>query len=197
MNIAILGTSANPIHNGHTAIAKQLILMGWDEIWIMPCHNHTLKSGLNSSLIRLEMASLAVQDLDQIKISDFEVKNEFNNGTYEMLCNLSSIYSQHKFYFVIGQDNANSINLWRNYEKLIDEYSFIVVPRQGTLSESPWYNRDQDKPLFQRKHIYLKDFVPPNISSTMIRRKVQNNESVDDLIHPDVNKYIQVNNLYK
>lgn len=188
--IAIMGTAANPIHMGHLAIAKAVSEIV-DEVWISPCWNHMFNKDLASSNDRLTMCQLAVNELtlSKIKVCAYEVANQSTCGTYEILNELKSLYNDSEFYFIIGQDNADNIEKWRNYKKLISEYKFIVVPRAGYSPKTNWYQSSE--------HIYLKDFTPLSISSTFIREEVRSKGTINKKMVPSsVATYIEKLGLY-
>ena len=76
MKIGIFGGSFNPIHNGHFSLALQLKEQaGLDEVWLMVSPHNPLKQpgDLLDDELRLEMARLAVKDMEGIVASDYEI----------------------------------------------------------------------------------------------------------------------------
>ena len=75
MKIGILGGSFDPIHNGHLNMAKSALKeFELDKVWIMPAAHSPNKEEANmtSGQMRLEMCELAVKELSDIEVSDFE-----------------------------------------------------------------------------------------------------------------------------
>ena len=63
MKVGILGGSFNPIHKGHIALARRLLVeANLDEVWLMVSPQNPLKrqDGLLDEYARLEMARKAV-----------------------------------------------------------------------------------------------------------------------------------------
>lgn len=92
---------------------------------------------------------------------------------------------------IIGMDEANKINTWVNYEKLIKEHTFVVVDREETARNTDW---------FINKHIYLRDRynIIPNISSSELRREIKMDlDFHSDLLNYKVVKYIKRYKLYE
>ena len=76
-SIGIMGGTFNPIHIGHTEIAKAAYEQyHLDEIWFMPNHIPVYKSedAIASGEDRLEMVRLAIMDIPYCRASDFELR---------------------------------------------------------------------------------------------------------------------------
>jgi nicotinate-nucleotide adenylyltransferase len=75
---------------------------------------------------------------------------------------LSKDYPDHRFYIIIGGDNWAHFERWRHWKDILRHYDIIVYPRApypGTI----------DVPLL-------------DVSSTEIRRRVKNGESIEGLV---------------
>ena len=71
----IYGGSFNPIHTGHTTLGKALVDSGMvDELWFLVSPQNPLKkdSELLDDQHRLELARIAVEESDVLRVSDFE-----------------------------------------------------------------------------------------------------------------------------
>lgn len=130
--IGIMGGTFNPIHIGHTEIAKSAYEQyHLDEIWFMPNHIPAYKAGdvIVSGEHRLEMVRLAIQNIPYCKVSDFELKREGNTYTIDTLKLLKQQYPEHTFYFIMGADSLFCFNKWRNYEEIPEYAVLLVAPR--------------------------------------------------------------------
>lgn len=196
--VAVFGGAFDPPHIGHKKVIKYLlenILV--DEVLVMPCGLHKIKGEIKTATEhRMRMAQLAFEKMSGVKVSsvDIDLSNRDNltddPGNGSTLNLLKTLYREYKeknieaeLFFVIGQDNADTIKSWYNWEELINNWRFIVLPRENDTSSFKWY----ENPL----HIYLKDFELVNISSTEIRNKLNS-----DFIEESVYKYITKNKLY-
>ncbi len=195
--VAIFGLAANPIHLGHIAIAQE-VSKHFNEVWISPCYAHKFNKELIDDSYRLEMCILATCGIKKLNLSTREIEAKWTGNTYDWLQNLKAINESllykvgDEYSFIIGQDNADSIDKWSNYEKLIAEYRFVVLPREAGESQTQanWY--------LNPPHLFLKDAKIPHISSTMIRDGFKTDpESVREFLHPNVFKFIQKHSLYR
>ncbi len=72
----IFGGSFNPIHKGHISLAQQLRKRaGLDEVWLMVSPQNPLKQSadLLDDNLRMEMARLALEGVEGIVASDYEM----------------------------------------------------------------------------------------------------------------------------
>lgn len=192
--IAIYGGSFNPIGKHHMMIANQLFKY-MDEVWITPCYKSITGKSMEDDNHRMNMCLKAIDSNsdNRIKLCDFEIKNKLYEESYNILSKVLDHYFDgtytKKFYFVIGSDNALTINTWENWDKLIKMMPFVVIPR-------PDYGIPTDHWCMDSySHIYFADIKPLEGSSTQIRKDLQNNKNTD-LVDPNVMEYILDNGLY-
>ena len=125
MNIGILGGSFNPIHNGHIALARHLLNeAGLDEVWLMVSPQNPLKQqqGLMDEHQRLRLVREALKGEDRIKALDFEFTMPKPSFTYDTLKSLKSSYPDHRFTLLIGADNWEHFDQWRNHEAIVSDF---------------------------------------------------------------------------
>lgn len=193
-DVAILGLSGDPVHFGHIAIAEALT--EYDEVWLMPCYDHMFSKKLSDAVHRIAMCELATLKFKKIKVCDFEISQQVTGGTYKVLSAMRETYG-HNFSFVIGQDNAACIDKWINYDQLLNEFRFIIVPRvdkDNQIDSLSFYLKHfAERPI---KHPILVADIP-SVSSTEIRNKIKNNESVENYLDESVIDYIRQHKLYQ
>ena len=158
MKIGIYGGSFNPIHFGHIGLAKWVIEnTDLDEVWLMVSPNNPLKdkSILADEQERLEKAREAMRrEGKRIVVSDFE---------FHLPRALAREYPEHEFTLIIGEDNLQIFNKWRESEYILQNYRIFVYPRKGC---TPYL-------VPQGKDIRLLDEAPYfDISSTELRKNL-------------------------
>lgn len=195
MNIALFGGAFDPIHKGHIALANYV--SGYcDKVLLTPCYKHKYDKKMADNKHRKVMCELAVLDNPSLGIFYYELDNKLEVGTYELFQKIKNdpFYQNYNFSFIIGQDNADTIEKWENWEKLINSVSFIVIPREGGNAKpetNAWY-RDS-------KHLFLDQAKTPSYSSTEIRKllKEQKDEEVIQMLpNREIYNYIKMEKLY-
>jgi nicotinate-nucleotide adenylyltransferase len=197
-NIAIVGLAGNPPTKGHVEMGEYILSEGIvDEVWYMPCYEHMGGKNLVSAHHRLAMLELALSHNPSLKVFDYEIKHKLSGETYFFAKKIEQdpIRENHRFMFVMGQDNANNFDRWYNFEFLEKMLPFIVVNREGYEAKGTWYLKEP--------HIFLnKKFKEFQISSTLVRellskkRNNNDNKSLLKMIDQKVLDYIKKHKLY-
>ena len=132
MNIGVFFGSFNPIHLGHVGIAERFLQeKEIDEVWFSVSPHNPLKekSELLATNLRLRMTELAVEDNTHFKVLDFEKDMPQPSFTYEALLELQKHYPMHHFTLLIGGDNCGLFDKWRNYDKILRDFTVWAYPR--------------------------------------------------------------------
>lgn len=198
MKIGILGGTFDPPHVGHLIVASQIKeRMKFDQICLMPVASHAFDKKLSSAEHRLAMTTI-VSD-NGIIASDYEIKLGGVSSTYHTMKYLREERPDDTFYFCMGSDLLEDFHKWNDWQALVAENNFVIYPR----------GRDQDAlaekvraimGFHQMNNITIiegKDVVITNISSTLVRSRLKQNQSVQYLVPEDVISYIRDHKLYK
>lgn len=189
--VAIYSGSFNPIHLGHTQLAQYLIDTKLvDEVWyvVSPCNPLKQSSILIDEYIRLDMLMLAIQNNPNIKVSDVEFSMQIPSYTIDTLNTLSEQFPNFSFSLVIGSDNALIFDQWKDYNKILANYTVLVYPRKG-------FEFQEVADIFPQMKLLSSPYY--NVSSTEIRELIKAQKDVTSLLHPSVFQFIVENNLYK
>ncbi|SBW00043.1 nicotinate (nicotinamide) nucleotide adenylyltransferase [uncultured Dysgonomonas sp.] len=191
MNIGIFSGSFNPIHIGHLILANYIVeFTEIEEVWFLVSPQNPLKSEdeLSDEHIRLEMTELALAKYTKLKASDFEFSMPIPSYTVNTLDALRNEYPGHDFTLIIGADNWNVFESWREYDKILENYKIKVYPRLGHRITIPTKLRDKvealDSPIIE-------------ISSTFIRDSIYEGKDVRAFLPDDIYDYILNKGLYK
>lgn len=185
----IFGGSFNPIHNGHVALAERILRKArLDEVWLLVTPQNPWKS--QSDLLddnkRLEMVKLAVEDRPRLIASDFEFHLPRPSYTWNTLQALVQDFPDRIFSLIVGGDNWAKFNSWYEHDKILAHHRILVYPRRDceiNVNSLP-------------KRVRLIPMELIDISSTEIRRRIQENLSYTDLVSPKVAEYIEKNKVY-
>lgn len=194
MKLAILSGTFNPIHNAHVDVAKYVKRQfDYDKILIIPAYNPPLKDNCESALHRLNMVKLALEKEEGLVLSAIEYENRGKSYSYLTVQKLYERYKiEGKLGFIIGTDAYVGLEGWQHSDELKKYVDFIVFEREISFED------EKVKELQSKGFNLIRAELPFNdISSSMIRRKLKNNESIDGLVEKSVEDYIYENGLYK
>jgi len=178
------------VHTGHLIIANYMAnFTALDEIWLVVSPHNPLKekSGLANMYDRLEMARLATEDADNLRVSDIEFTMPQPSYTVDTLAYLVEKYPERKFVLIMGADNLVSFKKWKNYEVLLNNYEIYVYPRPGA-DVSEWENHPA---------ITFTDTPQMEISSTFIRKAIKEGKNVQFFLPDIVIDFIDGKGMYK
>ncbi|MBQ8636277.1 nicotinate (nicotinamide) nucleotide adenylyltransferase [bacterium] len=184
----------NPIHLGHIEIARKVKeLGGFKRVIFVPSYMPPHKiEGLASYKQRLEMARLAVGENN---VLDIELHLKVPSYTYRTVEKLCEGGNDKKINFIIGYDQFFKLESWREPEILKEKINFLVIPRKfqnGQVMGSAAFKYFKDKGY--SFEVFNIDFL--DVSSSMIRKYVENGQDIAGLTTSEVRQYIENNRLY-
>lgn len=198
MKIGILGGSFDPIHNGHLIIAEYARTeLNLDKVIFMPSGIHPFKGNQKMAEAdkRVEMVSLAIGSNKYFEKDDFEI--EQNNITYtkDTLIYLNKKYKDEELYFIIGSDIIFELEKWKNFNRLIELCKFVLFIRPEDEMDKIHKKITQLNELYE---IDLEVIKAPliNISSTLIKERIRDRQSIKYLVPELVEDFIKKENLY-
>jgi nicotinate-nucleotide adenylyltransferase len=185
--VAIYGGGFDPTTLGHIAVASVVHEQTNMPIWMMPCYGHKFGKVLTEAHHRLKMIELVSETRKFIVPFPYEIYVKHTGSMYETLCRLSVVHPDKRFYLVMGMDNANLIQEWDQWEKLIAEYPCLIVRRLNYPIKSEWW--------LEKPHNFLNLEVA--MSATDFRQAIAegNYEWAQKSVSPEVWQYIVENSL--
>lgn len=174
--IGVYGGSFNPPHIGHScAILYALSMNDLDEVWVIPCGEHPEGKDLLPFWHRFKMCKIAFDHLRKVKVIPIEhymPKPSYTNLTLRAIADKQPHANLH---LIVGQDCFKSVPNWQGGEETMSMAKLIPVPRSG-------YDND--------------GHLLPEISSSVLRERMQAAEDTRKHIDAGVRRYIKDNNLY-
>ena len=139
MRIAIIGGSFDPIHYGHIHMGLESIKqLKVDEVWFMPTKITPLKDReLTSVEDRVSMIKLAIEPYANFKLCTLELEREEKSYTIDTLRELKKRY-KHEFYWIIGNDQLEQFDRWKDPEKLVKMAQFVCFDRDHMLTKTSY-----------------------------------------------------------
>ncbi len=178
MTTGLFFGSFNPIHVGHLIIANHLVeYADLKQVWfiVSPHNPFKEKSSLLNEYSRLDLVNAAIEGNTKLKSSSIEFKLPQPSYTIDTLQYLTEKYPKRKFSLIMGGDNLMGFHKWKNYEKILSNYTIHVYKRNGSNTSE-----------LQKKYPTINFLEVPllDISSSLIREMIQQKKSVRYLL-PD------------
>lgn len=192
MKIGLYFGTFNPIHIGHLIIANHMAENSdLEQIWMVVTPHNPLKkkNTLLEDHHRLQMVFLATEDFPKLQPSDIEFKLQQPNYTVNTLAHLQEKYPQHEFALIMGEDNLNSLQKWKNYEVILQNHDVYVYPRLNSGELDPQFSN--------HPRIHPIDAPVIELSSTFIRESIRKNKNVEPMLPSKVWEYIDHNLFYR
>ncbi len=189
MQTGLFFGSFDPIHQGHLAIARFMKEhAGLDQVWFVISPQSPFKKDilLTADHHRLHMVELAVANEPGIRACDIEFGMPVPNYTVYTLEKLRIMHPEHHFSIIMGSDNPEGFNRWKDYEEILSKHPLLVYHRPGY------------QPVALEHHTQVHWFNAPlmDISATAIRELLRNGADTGDLLKPEVLAYIREQGLY-
>lgn len=179
--IALIGGSFNPPHVAHGMMAYWLLSTDQtDQVWLIPCFRHPLGKELAPFEHRFEMCRILGRGFPQDTVATSRVEQELggDSRTLHTIQHLLKAMPGDRFSLVVGSDILQEKEAWYRFNDIERLVPLLVVGREGyTTAEEP--------------------MVLPNISSSMIRSKLQRGDDVAALLPAGVLDYIHHHGLYE
>ena len=181
--IGFFGGCFNPVTIAHINLIKETIeKCQLDKVYFVPMGDFYLKPELIPAKYRYEMLKLALEKEEKIDVSKIVIDSNKPTTAIDTFEIINKKFNDSDNYFIMGSDNFYKISKWKSSEKLKNDYNYIILDRDNIKSE---------------KYQIVSDNAMKNISSSIVRNKIKQNEKYDDLVPNEIKDYIEKNNLYK
>jgi nicotinate-nucleotide adenylyltransferase len=199
--IILFGGTFDPVHIGHTEVAKAAMdNIGAEKVIFVPAKCSPLKKTgpVASEEDRCEMLRLATTKEGGFEVSRYELEKDEASYTLETIRHFKKKFGDEAdIYWLVGADSVSELGDWYKIEELIDECNLCVMYRAGfekpefTRYKKIWTERQLKK---LRNNIIETPLI--DISSSEIRRRIKAGEDVSNIVCPAVRDYIFEHKLY-
>ena len=195
LRLGLMGGAFDPIHFGHLFIAQAAKeKFGLDKVLFIPAGRppHKCRKGSAGQDDRFNMTALAIASNPDFEISSMEIERQGLSYSVDTVAALLEKYGEEtEIYFITGADAILEVATWHEAEKLRKLCRFIAATRPGF---------DLDRlaalPLPWRMRISQMETPLLEISSTDIRKRVEEGRTIKYLLPEAVEKYIYEHRLY-
>jgi len=217
VRLGIFGGTFNPVHSGHLRTAEEArYKLRLDKVIFVPAGNPPFKErDAVAASHRYAMATLAAASNKDFIVSDFEAVKRGKSYTVDTFQMLRKRYPGDELFFILGSDAFLDMPKWREPEKLTGMTDFIIVGRPGfsfgAIAGSPYIVSLKSQEgasaqpavdaytcysLKSGRSAFLVPVTQMDISSTCIRRLVEEKRSIKYLLPASVERYIKKHKLY-
>jgi nicotinate-nucleotide adenylyltransferase len=214
--IGILGGTFNPIHLGHLAAAEEVrdrLKLG--KVMFIPSFlpPHKREEDMPSAVQRQEMVRLAIRGNPHFTVSDMEIRRGGRSYTIDTIEALRQAHIGADLYFITGLDSFLEIGTWKDWQRLMELCSFVVLSREGCrfrdIAKLAFLNapdhdltaldgQEKEQVIIRtgNMRIHLERVPFYDISSTDIRSRIRSGRSIKYHLPEAVEHYIIENKLY-
>jgi nicotinate-nucleotide adenylyltransferase len=211
--IALLGGSFDPVHNGHVALGSYFVkLLFPDELRLIPTGNPWQKSGLQASADdRIAMLQLAfARQPVPVVIDRQEIDRQSATYTIDTLRAIrAEVGPDTALAFLIGADQLQKLNTWKDWRKLFDYAHICAASRPGFALDAAHVPAEVAQEFVRRAATpaqiratangltYLAANLAVDISATTIRDGVHSSTQAPSALPAAVLDYLQQHHLYQ
>lgn len=107
-------------------------------------------------------------------------------SSYDTLNIVKDMFPEHDIYFLIGDDKIKQITRWVNAKRLLEEFKFLVVSRNGDVGS---LIENYAKP-HRDSFLEVSGYIPMNISSTQVRESYNKGNPISGYVLNSVENII-------
>lgn len=196
-HIVVFGGTFNPIHLGHIEIVDKVSNLPFvDKVLLIPSAipPHKVSDDLACDADRFEMCKLAVGEREKVIVSDIELLRGGKSFTIDTLTTLKNSNPDIKLSLVCGGDMIVTFKEWHRFKDILKISDIIAVRRVGID------NKEFDSAVCELVNmgavIEVLNGEISDISSTEIKKHINNIDYLMNFLDKDVYDYIVKNNLY-
>lgn len=199
--VGIMGGTFDPIHQGHLVTAEAVRSeFNLNKVVFVPSGQPPHKKGqiISDKEHRYIMTVLATAANPYFEVSRTEIERPGESYAIDTVRYFKSIIMPGaELFFITGTDAIMEIVNWKEVEELFESCTFIAATRPGVdLGEM------RNKLLKKLSKKNIKKIIPIEvpamaISSTDIRRRVKNKNTIKYLVPESVENFIHKNDLYQ
>jgi nicotinate-nucleotide adenylyltransferase len=206
MRVGICGGTFDPFHLGHlhTVLAVRES-MQWDRVLYVPAFVQPFKQDRETAPghHRFAMAVLATEPYDDLFVSPMELERGSVSYTVDTLRRLRADFPEAMLDWIIGDDNLEKLHEWKEIDAIFELANFVVLTRarssilnsQSSVPAGCCVSDASDRTT-HGSIIYAENPTVP-VSSTEIRRRLRDGESIEELVDARVSRYIHHYGLYR
>jgi nicotinate-nucleotide adenylyltransferase len=209
-DIAIMGGTFDPIHNGHIETAKETAAwLNVEQLLFLPAHIPPHKSTTSASAQHREaMVKLICRQHPLFQLDNRELKRNTASYTVTSLQEIKQEQPESRVFFIIGMDSLLNFTCWHQWQTILSLSHLVVNIRPGYQLKQ--INNETQKLLHNHQINDLSELKQKDaggvifhqnqsldISSSEIRHQLLNNKFDKNHLAESVHHYNIQENLYQ
>ena len=198
MNIGIFGGTFNPVHNGHVTALKDFIrFAGLDRGFVFPTGipPHKALTAGASNADRLQMVKLALGTM--ATVDDYEIRKQGKSYTVDTISYLKQQFPKDALFLYVGSDMLLAFEtVWFRFEQILHEVTLVALSRTGDDTERLQKYAQHLNQTYQAD-VRVCQSRPQVVSSTQVRQRIEQGQSIAGLVPDSVADYIEQHALYR
>ena len=206
--LALFGGTFDPVHYGHLRCADEARQkLKLRQLFLLPSGTPVHRvSPAASTTQRLEMLHLAQQEFPSLAIDSREMDRGGPSYMVDTLQELRNEYPHRSLLLLVGQDAANRLHTWHEWEQLFELSNLVILTRPGETFE---YRHDLELEIENRQVLQVEELTsseygrvlqlqvsPVDISATTIQSVMRLGRSPKSMLPALVMEYVVRNRLY-
>lgn len=206
--IGILGGTFDPVHYGHLKPAQEISQrLRLDELRVIPCFRPVHRDPpIATPEQRLQMLQLALPEFPRFMLDGRELLRGGDSYTVDTLGEMRKEFPQAALCLLMGLDALEGFKQWRRWRQILKLAHLLISARPGyglepgserakllrefgMASEAGLHDR-------QAGGILLVATAQYDISSTQIRQRLRERQSVSGMMPPAVSEWLSKNRIY-
>ena len=192
--IVVLGGSFNPPTLGHKKIMQTAVDHIEAQMGIfVPVSHAYLKRKLRkeggricfSEEERMRMLNYLCADDERLSATDLEYGTAMA-ATRDTLRMIQERYPQAELYFLVGVDKKDLIMKWASEDDFLQKYRLMIVEREGVDCGENFLDKTMPESCKEAMVFMKQPKGIEQISSTEVRRRMNQGENLEGLVHPKV-----------
>ncbi|MBS1560470.1 MAG: nicotinate (nicotinamide) nucleotide adenylyltransferase [Bacteroidetes bacterium] len=199
--IGIIGGSFNPIHIAHLIIADRFVeQQSLDVCYFVPAFQSPFKSGDTTPSAtpeqRMAMVHAAAVQNSSFRVSDAEISRGGVSYTIDTIEHFQTIHPGAQLFLLIGSDQAIEFVRWKDWQSILRASTLCIVRRPFLLTPEQEWRLTENLTVDGRIPIWVNAPLL-EISSTEIRKRVRDHQTINYLTVKAVRDYIEEHGLYR
>ena len=213
MRVGIFGGSFNPPHMGHiNSLLTVQKKAGLDKVHVIPAAQSPLKMEVEGATAdqRFDLVKQALIGYGkQFVVDDQEIKRGGLSYTIDTVMNLRKTVEAEDLYLIVGADQLEDFNHWKDFQKILTETNLIVTTRPGwdipaEADELPEYLKalvaEYDFNFIELKTGRNVQFIrldDVEVSASEVRKLLRTGRPVEKLLPLSVESYVREHKMYR